>query len=202
MSLIAVDIALLPSNQIMRNLMGLIEYDASSPIRLNTEDCLPHISLAMGVLDESNLKKVEAVLSSLASGDRLFELTVETTRTDKIANGVNISSAVVEYDSRLTSFHVEVMKQLRPLLIHNDVQPEMFFSPPRVAEISTTWVKHYFEKQKPEDFHPHITLGEGSVRQTEETISFIPERLALCHLGTYCTCRKILTEINLLSKKA
>jgi hypothetical protein len=45
-----------------------------------------------------------------------------------------------------------------------------------------------------QDCLPHITLGEGTVRQPREIITFVPESLALCQLGSYCTVRKVLSE--------
>lgn len=48
---IAVDIVLLPSLRDMQRIISLIEYDEDSVIKLNTKDCLPHITLAMGVLN-------------------------------------------------------------------------------------------------------------------------------------------------------
>jgi hypothetical protein len=105
-----------------------------------------------------------------------------------------MSGATIKNTEQLTHLHLDVMSSLHPYLTHSDVQTHMFTSPPVVADVSTTWVQHYFDEQGPESFHPHITLGEGKVRQPERPVTFTAARLALCHLGSYCTCRKILTE--------
>lgn len=45
-----------------------------------------------------------------------------------------------------------------------------------------------------EDFLPHITLGKGTLDAKAGETSFTASRLALCHLGNHCTCRKVLGE--------
>jgi len=151
MSLIAVDIVLLPSLPIMNEVIELIDYSNDSVICLNAQNCLPHISLAMGVFDDKNIAEAGAVLNELAQRLDLLELEISRTQTKTIADGKDISEAVIDHNPRLTELHLELMKLLNPLLTHENVQTNMFFSPPQVADISTTWVKHYFDKKTPSE---------------------------------------------------
>ena len=131
---IAVDIALLPPTGVIQKIISITSNLPKADTRLNDTDCLPHITLAMGILDIDNL---------------------------------------LTYDS---------------------VHLSNFISPPEVSKRSTYWVQHYAEHHKsPDDFNPHITLGEGVVDKLDGPIKYSDSRLAICHLGTYCTCRKILT---------
>ena len=197
MSQLAVDIVLLPSIPVMQKIISLIEYDVDSVIQLNTQDCLPHISLAMGVLDEGDIQAVGEILQGFSRRAESIELKLSTTRTNTVADGKHIGDGAIEHIAELTDLHLEIIEAVRPSMTRDNVQAEMFFSPPKVADISTTWVRDYPDDERPEDFRPHITLGEGEVLQPHEPIVFFAERLALCHMGNYCTCRKVLFDTKL-----
>ncbi len=45
---------------------------------------------------------------------------------------------------------------------------------------------------------PHITLGYGQAKPPFSfPVAFAAARLALCHLGNHCTCRKVLASCRL-----
>ena len=90
-----------------------------------------------------------------------------------------------------------VIGHLSPLFSYDDVTKEMFYSPPTVNAVPQWWVKDFVRTKILENYHPHITLGMGVLLGLNLPISFIASRLALCHLGTHCTCKKILTEFKL-----
>ena len=46
-------------------------------------------------------------------------------------------------------------------------------------------------------FTPHLTLGHAEITPTIEPFDFIPTRLAVCHLGRFCTCQRVLAEWRL-----
>jgi hypothetical protein len=65
------------------------------------------------------------------------------------------------------------------------------------------WIKSYPEKSSFERFSPHITIGYGEINDYSfppqgvlRTMKFAVSRLALCHLGNHCTCRRILASIE------
>ena len=192
--LLAVDIVLLPPKDVLDKIISLIKYSSDSPIQLNSHDCLPHISLAMGVLSKTDLKKAKFALSSLADSQKAFSITVTESSTHTTPDGVEMRELLVVRSEELLQLHQEATDAFRLFLSHKDVRTGMFVAPPLVAEISTYWVKHYYDKQGPADYKPHITLGVGTVEKLNTQLHFSAERLALCHLGTYCTCRQILLE--------
>ncbi len=193
----AVDVVLLPDEEIMIKLIELINYSADSVIELDTHSYLPHISLAMGVMEDERLEDAANLLKRLSQRYKAISLTVSQVNSPTVANGKKISEAIVDANEQLTQLHLDIMEQFRPILTHDNVTTSMFVQEPMVDEISTTWVQHYYDKRQPTDFHPHVTLGQGAVKEPETPIQFSAYRLALCHLGSYCTCRKILSESNL-----
>jgi hypothetical protein len=70
----------------------------------------------------------------------------------------------------------------------------MVLSPPAVTESTLAWIRDYREKSSFERFFPHITLGYGRLADFPFPARFTAPRLALCHLGNHCTCRRILAS--------
>ncbi len=75
----------------------------------------------------------------------------------------------------------------------------MVLSPPMASESTLAWIKNYSEKSSFEKFFPHITIGYGEINDYSFPIKFTASKLALCHLGNHCTCRKILASVKLES---
>jgi len=68
-------------------------------------------------------------------------------------------------------------------------------------DVSTYWIKNYPKESSFENFFPHITIGigevEGEISGIKFPIKFNASKLALCHLGNYCTFRKIFLSYDL-----
>ncbi len=71
-------------------------------------------------------------------------------------------------------------------------------SPP--TEQDRKWVREFAEASSFGHYYPHITLGQAKPQQQPYEQAFTASRLALCHLGRTCTCRKILAEAELTGK--
>lgn len=196
MDLTAIDIVLLPPLKVMRRIINLTERLPDAPTQLNMQNCLPHISLSMGLADEQSILAISKVLTELADRKPL-QLSAARTRYYHTPDGKAFSELVVECTDQLIELHSALEQNIRPLFTSGKAEPAMFVSPPAVAPISTHWVEHYYDA--PATFSPHITLGEGRARELIEPLQFTAGRLALCKLGTYCTCREILAEVRLAS---
>ena len=198
---IAVDVVLLPSEPVMdkaieANRELLKQYP--DKITLNKEKCLPHISLAMGCIDNKDIIRIENILQNVAGSYSPGKIYMKGIEVGTNARNEKVSLLQLKKTTQLQSLHEILMRKLTPYFSY-DVSAEMVLSPP-VANISTLlWIRNYPEKSSFEKFSPHITLGYGHI----EGVSFPPEftapRLALCHLGNHCTCRKILTSTALQS---
>lgn len=199
MSGMAVDVVLLP-DETMAN--KVIEVNADlvkkfgNEIMLNKESCLPHISMAMGCLEETDIASVEKVLEEIAKETSLPYLKVVGIRTSGNSKGEAVSVFEVEKTTQLQSLHEKVLDKLTPYL-SSDVTEDMICGNEKVAASTLLWIKNYRQKSSFEKFFPHITIGYGQVEYQMQPVTFTASKLALCHLGNHCTCRKVLVLIEL-----
>jgi len=199
MSRKAVDVVLLP-DEAMTN--RAIEVNAElvkrfgNKIVLNKQNCLPHISLAMGCIEESDIASVGRVLEEIAKETSLTDLKVVGIRASGNSKGEAVSVLEVEKTTQLQSLHEKVMDRLTRYF-SNDVTENMIYGDEDVAESTLLWIKNYRQKSSFENFFPHITIGYGQVENHSPQKTFAVSKLALCHLGNHCTCRKILLSIGL-----
>ena len=199
MARIAIDVVLLPSDEmtdyaieVNRELLKTFD----NKIILDRENCLPHISLAMGCIDEKDIPHIEKILRDIAKKCSFRELRVVDIRAETIPTGKKVSGFKIEKTKELQLLHEEVMQRLTPYFTY-DVTTAMLFSPPEVEQATLFWIKSYPEKSSFENFSPHITIGFGETDKVKVPIKFAASKLALCHLGNYCTCRKVLVSIEL-----
>lgn len=197
MSKIAVDVVLLPSERIMEKAIeankALIQ-QISDNIVLSRVNCLPHISLAMGCIDNRDIAEIERILRDLVLSQSPEKLIIEGIRIGANAKNEKVSLLQLKKTTQLQSLHEAVMKELKPFFSY-DVSVDMVFPPHPVSESTLIWIRNYPQKSSFEKFSPHITLGYGCVENISFPSEFITPILALCHLGNHCTCRKILDSI-------
>lgn len=194
----AVDVVLLPTEAMMDK---AIEVNAelvkkfSKKIVLNKENCLPHISLAMGCVDEKDIADVEKVLKRIAEQYPLGDLSVIGIGITVNLVGEKVSVFEVGKTEELQSLHEEVMEKLAPYL-SAEATADMIAGA-EADESTLLWIKNYPEKSSFSNFSPHITIGYGEMNNFSFPIKFGVSRLALCHLGNHCTCREIIVSIKL-----
>ena len=199
MGRIAVDVVLLP-DEAMAN--KAIEMNAKlvkqfgSEIVLHKEKCLPHISLAMGCIDEKDITSVEKVLSDIAERCAIGELEIVGINTSTNSKGETVSVLEVGKTKELQTFHEKVMERVQPYF-SNTVTSDMIYGDEKVAETTLEWIKTYRENAGFARFSPHITIGYGKVQGLDLPIIFSATKLALCHLGNHCTCKEIFLSIDI-----
>jgi len=199
MAKIAVDVVLLPSEEVTNqaieaNKKLLKQY--ADRIILDKENCLPHISLAMGCMDEQEIPDIEKILHTIAGKYNPGQLNVPGINIGTNSLGEKVSAFEVEKTENLQSLHEEVMQRMTPYFSY-DVTAEMVLSPPLAGESTLFWIKNYPEKSAFDNFFPHITIGYGQLDDFSFRAEFTASKLALCHLGNECTCRKVLTAVEL-----
>ena len=199
MAKIAVDVVLLPSEEVTNRAIeankGLLKQYADRII-LDKENCLPHISLAMGCMDEQDIPDIEKILHIIAGKYNPGQLNIAGINIGTNALGKKVSAFEVEKTERLQSLHEEVMGRMMPYFSY-DVTAEMVLSPPTACKSTLLWIKNYPEKSAFDNFFPHITVGYGQLDEFPFTTEFAASKLALCHLGNRCTCRKVLATAEL-----
>ena len=199
MSRKAIDVVLLP-DEAMTN--RAIEINAElvgkfgDKIVLNKTNCLPHISLAMGCLEETDIASVEKVLEAIAKETSPDNLKVVGIQSSGNSKGQAVSVFEVEKTTQLQLLHEQVMDKLATYLT-GDVTEDMIYGNEEVAVSTLMWIKNYRQNSSFTNFFPHITIGYGQIENQILPETFAASKLALCHLGNHCTCRKILVSIEL-----
>jgi len=198
----AVDVVLLPAQAMIERAIEvnreLVE-KAGEKIVLNKEKCFPHISLAMGCIEEDSIAAIERILKEIAGKAAPTKLKVTGIQTTENAAGDKVSSFEIENTRRLQLLHEQVMQKLEPYL-GCDVRADMLFDPDQVSESTLLWIRNYREESSFTNFRPHITVGYGEPDDPSLSFEFEASELSLCHLGNHCTCRKILVSIELATQ--
>jgi hypothetical protein len=162
-------------------------------IVLNKKDRLPHISLVMGCLRADLFEQAQGILQSVAAQHEAINLQISHTRIVKGGSGDSIISFDIEPSRNLINLHESLVDSFKPLLSQNATEADIYDMPP--IETSTLdWINRYIPHNCFDHFWPHITVGFGESPVDFKPISFQASRMAICHLGNHCTCRKVLAE--------
>jgi len=201
MAKIAVDVALLLPEKI-DDLVIEINQKFDSLSKLNKENNFPHISLAMGVIEESEVELVNTKLKEICDRFNSLDLEIEEVYHIIKPNGKKSFSFRIKMTDELMNFHRTIMKELL-LIFTYEVSIDMFNQDDEVDPISTYWVENYGKNhENPDNFHPHISLKcNEDVVFDDVPIKFKASKVALCHLGDHCTCRMVLGLIELCKDK-
>ena len=190
---IAVDIALIPPDAALDQAITVNQSlkCANQAIFLNKETCLPHITLAMGVMDSEKITELAIRLVGLADQFPPVEIIQNGVKTNEVAAGVHFQKT-----PNLQGLHEAVMNIVEQYFEY-EAAADMFLTPPPVDLFPVTFIKEFGLTKAHEGYDSHLTFGLGTFTQTPPDFNFTAARLAVCHLGTYCTCRKILFETTL-----
>ncbi len=199
MTQIAVDAVLIPSQEMMEKAIEanrelLKQYP--NKIILNKDNCLPHISLAMGCINQNHIPDIEIILHKITQNYRIGPLRAVGIRIETNSAGEKVSVLQIERTELLQSLHEQAMQELAAFFSH-EVTADMILSDDAVSKSTLSWIKNYPEKSSYENFFPHITLGYGEAKIRNFPIKFTASKLALCHLGNNCTCSKVLAKAEL-----
>ncbi len=201
MSKIAVDVVLLSDEEMMERAIGAnaeLVKEAGRRIVLNANDCLPHISLAMGCIDRKDIPVIAKTLERIAEeyGSGVARLRITGIHITANSVGEKVSAFIIEKTKALQLLHERVMRDLRPYFSYY-ITADMICGAGQVAHSTLLWIRDYPDKSSFANFSPHITIGYGESNPVESPIKFTTSQLALCHLGNDCTCRQILASVEL-----
>lgn len=196
--LLALDVALLPPAACRPRLAALNAALDAPPHGFRFDDThLPHVTLAQQFVAADRLGDLARRLADLVRAAAPLRL-----RSAGLSRGRTTSSLRLAPTAALARLHAGVMDALLPF----DAGPgdaSAFLSngePPRAADLE--WVTRFREQAAHADFDPHITLGVGVAPGAAAALDIVADRVALCHLGRYCTCRRVLAEWTLTPRGA
>jgi len=186
MGKMAIDVILLPPEDIMDKAIKINRACKDDSIRLNKKDCLPHISLCMGVARHADLSKIKKIIDVI--GQETPALKVCIVRINRKNGCFDITKT-----RSLQVLHEGIMRKLSPFLSY-DAKITMLASPPVVSKKSLYWINHFRTHASFKRFYPHLTLAVKSIPEKIGRVDFTVVRLAVCHLGNFCTCHTVLHE--------
>lgn len=191
--LLALDIAILPPPDVSRRALQLsaaLPEGESQGLRLD-EAHLPHVTLTQHFVSVGELPAVFGCLDDILRGQP--PLSIHVTGGGKtLANTVWMA---IECTEALAALHARVMDALHQFERFGSGRDAFFDPDPRVADLA--WVAGYRMKSSLSAYTPHITLGHASDPPHIEPFTFEATEVAACHLGRFCTCRRVLRRWEL-----
>jgi 2'-5' RNA ligase len=182
----AIDIAILPPEDVSARAIALsaaLPADESQGLLLGG-DCLPHITLTQQFVLAASLDALFAQIDDVLRDRAPLRL--------RVTEGGRSSSSVwmsIERTPELVSLHDQLLQVTEPFEATGDASA--FFGED-ARERDVGWVREFRRESSFDRFTPHITLGHASEPPVVEPIEFVATTIAVCHLGRFCTCRRII----------
>lgn len=189
--LVALDVAILPPPAVSQQAIALSAAlpGEEPPLRLGDEH-LPHITLTQQFVREEELENAFAHIGDVLGGTGPLRIDA----TEAVRDGHTIWIAIARTPA-LTALHEALMEALRGLERPEGTPAAFVDHDARLKDV--LWVTGFRLKSSFGAFQPHITLGHGSEPPSIEPFSFDATKVAACHLGRHCTCRRVLREWTL-----
>ena len=100
----------------------------------------------------------------------------------------------IERTDTLVDLHARVLEASQPFDAHVADQPLFFgaFLGGDARDRDVRWVSGYRTESSGARFRPHVTLGHAARPPAIEPFTFEASTIAACHLGRFCSCRRVL----------
>jgi 2'-5' RNA ligase len=190
--LVALDVAvLLPPAVAAR----AIELSAALPERDSTGlrlggDVLPHVTLTQQFVPASDLELVLDRVASTLAGVEPLHLTVPGPGRSRSSVWMAIAPTPV-----LNELHQRLMDALHPFERQDGTTAAFLGGDARPGDVE--WVAGFRRMSSHAAFRPHVTLGHARALPDVERLTFDATIVAACHLGKFCTCRRVLRQWEL-----
>jgi 2'-5' RNA ligase len=193
--LLALDVAILPPPEISRR---AIELSAALPVRESPglrldDDMLPHITLTQQFVTTDSLDAVLDCVGSTLVSRAPLPLTVSGAGRGRssVWMSIQVTPALLDLQQRL-------MDALQPFEQRGGTDASFLNCDARSTDVD--WVAGFRHALNDTAFQPHITLGHSVTLPSVEPMSFTATTIAACHLGRFCTCRRVLRRWELQAR--
>ena len=186
--LLALDVAILPPSDVRRRAIRLSAALPSTKfkgLRLDDEH-LPHVTLTQQFVSVGELDRALERLDGVLRGQS--PLTVRVTGAGKPP--ASTVWMAIERTDALAAVHERLMDALEEVEQVGGDAAAFVDGTARPADVA--WVTGYRLKASYLSYEPHITLGHASAPPRIEPFTFDATTVAACHLGRFCTCRRVL----------
>ena len=195
--LVALDVAILLPPQVREvaiALSGSLPASQSKGLRLG-DDRLPHITLTQQFVRRHELETCLTRVADVLATHQPLRL--------RVTGGGRGSSSVwmeIERHDGLVNLHERLMGELAPFECHPGEAAAFCERSVRVGDVR--WVSAYRRNAAFGAFTPHVTLGHGTRPPEVEPATFEATTIAACHLGRFCSCRRVLRSWTLVAEPA
>lgn len=190
--LLALDVAILLPRSVANTAIELSEtLPAAHSLGLRLDDDrVPHITLTQQFVEA---QEIDAVLEKVSVTIRNYD----TLRLNVTGPGRGESSVwmSISPSQRLLELHRALMDALEPFERPEGTSAAFVEGDARPGDIA--WVAGFRRASSYDAFQPHITLGHSPTLPPVEPLAFEASTIAACHLGRFCTCRRVLRRWEL-----
>ena len=156
---------------------------------------LPHVTLAQQFVPAADLPLVAAEVGAVLASFPPLTLTAE-----RLAASGRTTSLVLAATRSLDAIHKRLMDRLAAFDMTAGGADAFLADgePPRARDVE--WVTRFRTAAAYTSFEPHVTLGVGVLDAPAPALEFEAEEVALCHLGRFCTCRRVVASWTLAER--
>ena len=198
-ALLAVDVAILLPDTLLQPLLRLNAALQPPPDGFHFDDThLPHVTLTQHFISAARLPDVIRETAAVLRGAGPLRLLPAETSRGRTASTVRLTLT-----EPLARLHAALMDRLERFESGGGDEAAFFpdaLEPARRADVE--WVRQFRTQAAHGRFDPHITLGVGPLPRPDSLPAADTARAALCHLGRFCTCRRVLAEWSLTATGA
>jgi 2'-5' RNA ligase len=192
-TIVAVDVAILPPPSVSRlaiELSAALPKEESQGLLLGSDDYLPHVTLLQQFVGADVLN---------AFLDRVGDVVHQTRPITLRVTGGGMGSSSIWMSIARTPALVDVHSRLLDAALPFDRErgDASAFVDHNARDRDVQWVTGYRTSSSGPSFHPHITLGHAVRPPAIGAFDFEATTVAACHLGRFCSCRRVLREWSL-----
>jgi 2'-5' RNA ligase len=199
---IAIDIALLlpkAVNERVKSANAALLAERPEGFRFD-ESHLPHITLVQQFIRRANISALIERIDPILRGMQPLAL-----RVTGVGSSATAAHFAIEKTSEMDELHRTLLDAVQPFEVASGAAAAFYSRDERALEPvhepardkDVAWVSQFRSYASYDRFTPHITLGIGPPPGFREPFEFTADRVALCHLGRFCTCRVVLREWTL-----
>ena len=189
---VALDVAILPPPDVTARAIeysGALPAEGSKGLRLDSEH-LPHVTLTQHFIRQDQLDAAFGCVNEALANQPPIRVPI----TGGGRSGHTLWLAA-QRTPELVDLHERLMDALRRFERPEGGLQAFFEGDARAGDV--LWVSGFRRKSSFSAFNPHITLGHGKRAPVVEPFAFDATTIAACHLGRFCTCRKVLLSWTL-----
>ena len=200
-AVVAIDVAVLVPPSIAGSAGELNRVLAGQrPDALRLDDThLAHVTLAQQFVERARLEDLFAELDRILRHEPAIFLRVAGTVVDR---GTVLFT--IERTPDLHRLHEQIMDALEPFESPDDGAAAFQADGERIRPQDVAWVRNYREEAAYLHYLPHVTIGHTDQARAVtigaaagRPIEAQGDRVAVCRLGRFCTCRAVLREWRL-----